>query len=107
MHYYHRYVYRTYLCPKCKNELKSEPVHDPMIDHGNDGCVMFLCYLMLLPLTLLYLLINLIVKIAKDKRRKFTKNGDEVIFCKHCKSYIALTYKGAYEVSEEDIKQEN
>ena len=107
MQYYHRYVYRQYRCPKCNSLLKSEPVHDHMLDYGNDGCIMFLCYLMFLPLTLLYLLIKLIVKIVKEKRRKFTKNGDEAIFCKHCNSYIALTYKGAYEVPKEDIKKEN
>ena len=104
MQYYHRYVYRQYLCPKCNGVLKSEPVHDHMLDYGNDGCVMFLCYMVFLPITLIYLLIKLIVKIVKEKRRKFTVNGDEVFFCKHCNSYIAFTHTGARVVSEEDIK---
>ncbi len=75
-----------------------------MLDYGNDGCVMFLCYMVFLPITLIYLLIKLIVKIVKEKRRKFTVNGDEVFFCKHCNSYIAFTHTGARVVSEEDIK---
>ena len=82
MQYYHRYVYRQYLCPKCNGVLKSEPVDVHMLDYGNDGCVMFLCYMVFLPITLIYSLIKLIVKIVKEKRRRYKneikKCGSEI-----------------------------
>ena len=102
MQYYHRNVYRQYLCPNCNGVLKSESVHDHRLDYGNDGCIMFLCYLVFPPITLLYLLIKLIVKLVKEKKKIYCEwrrgvflQTLQFLHCVHSHRY-ARSIKGRY-----------
>ena len=100
MRIYHKTMYKTFSCPKCGKELKSEKVWD----YGNDGCYMFLACLFVLPIILIALLIGWIVKSHNKKNKKYTDLGEDLIFCKHCKSFVAFTINGTRLLSRQEIE---
>lgn len=107
---YHKVVNRTYYCPKCKSVLKYE-----RDNYGNDGCVMFLAYIVILPFWLIYKGIKLIVnKLSKKKISNYEpsitylgKNvlGENVYRCNQCKSMVVFNMLGTMIVTEDEIVQ--
>ena len=107
---YHNEVNHTYYCPTCKSILKTEKDN-----YGNDGCVMSLAYIVILPFWLIYKVIKLIVnKLSKKKLSSYEpsityvgKNilGENVFRCNKCKSLVVFNMMGTRLITEDEILQ--
>lgn len=101
MRVYHTTVYNTFSCPKCKNVLKREKAWD----FGNDGCYMFLVYIFFLPIFLIIWLIKWLVKLHNEITQKSTILGEDLVFCKGCKSFVAIAHNGTRLLSRQEIEE--
>ena len=101
MRVYHTTVYNTFSCPKCKKVLYRKKIGD----FGNDGCYLLFVYIFFLPIFLIIWFIKWIVKSHNEKYKKYTILGEDLVFCKTCKSFVAITHNGTRLLSKQEIEE--
>lgn len=85
----------THQCPKCNTVVKKETRDDAF------GC---LCVVAFIPIGLIALIVYLVNR--KTKKREFNKYGEEIIFCPHCHSIVAVSSMGGIVGKSRIITQE-